>query len=149
MRKWLFALACMAAPASAQYTATMPSTCRADGSQCVSASTVVNPDGTAIGSSTPVVTNPTSTSVSGTVAVANTYQSALAASSTRKGCLIINTSAAQEYVFLGAPGSATTATSIPLASMQTLSCAAGNMVVGDQISITSPTVSSTFLVISQ
>lgn len=36
------------APAHAQYTATLPTTCRADGSQCVASTPVTNPDGTPI-----------------------------------------------------------------------------------------------------
>lgn len=91
-----------------------------------------------------------STSTAGTVAVANTYQSALAASATRKGCAIYNTSAAVELVFLGAPGSATAATSIPVPAGGSFNCASfQGLVLTDQISITSATGAATFVVVSQ
>jgi hypothetical protein len=45
-------VALLATPAAAQFTATLPATCRADGSGCVTAITVVNPDGTRIAGGT-------------------------------------------------------------------------------------------------
>jgi hypothetical protein len=110
-------------------------------------------DGTAtaalcnFGGGTPTTAN--STTVNGAVQTANAFQSALAASPTRKGCLIVNTSTAVELVFLGAPASATAAKAIPLAAGQNFSCAAGPVVVADQISITSATAGATFVVVSQ
>lgn len=95
------------------------------------------------------VTTATSTQTAGTVATANTFQSVLAASSTRRGCLIVNTSAAVEYVFLGAPGSATIPSSFPLAAGQSFSCVAGRIVVADQISMTSATAGASFVVAVQ
>lgn len=91
-----------------------------------------------------------STTVAGTVAVANTYQSALAANPARKGCAIYNTSANAELVFLGAPGSASAATSIPIPAGGSFNCGSfQGLVITDQISITSATVASTFVVVSQ
>lgn len=92
----------------------------------------------------------TSTTTSGTVATANTYQSALAANATRKGCGIYNTSANVELVFLGAPGSATSAMSIPIPAGGSFSCGSfQGLVVTDQISITSATATSSFVVVTQ
>lgn len=93
----------------------------------------------------------TSTSVGGTTsATANTYTSVLAANTSRKGCLIQNTSANVELAFLGAPGSATTATSISIPAGGTFNCASpGGLVISDQISLTSATASSTYVVVSQ
>jgi hypothetical protein len=91
-----------------------------------------------------------STSTAGTVAVANTFQSALAALPTRKGCAIYNTSASVELVYLGAPGSASAATAIPVAAGGSFNCGSfQGLVITDQISITSATAAATFVVVSQ
>ena len=91
-----------------------------------------------------------SATASGAVAVANTYQSALAANPARKGCAIYNTSANAELIYLGAPGGATAATSIPLPAGGSFNCGSfQGIVLTDQISITSSIVPSTFVVVSQ
>jgi hypothetical protein len=109
---------------------------------------IYNPDGTLHDFSAP--RRATSTTANGSVTTANTFQSALAASATRKGCTIYNTSAAVILMFLGAPGSATSAKSIPIPAGGGLSCtAAGGLVITDQISLTSATAGATFVVISQ
>lgn len=87
----------------------------------------------------------TTTPVGGTVTTHGTFQTALASSATRKGCLVVNTSTDVEYVFFGANGSATEATSIPLAAAAvaggqggSLSCAVGGLAVAtDNLAITS------------
>lgn len=91
----------------------------------------------------------TSTTTSGTVTTANTYQSILAADSARKGCLVQNTSTATELLFIGAPGSATAANSFTLAAGGTFSCASGPIIVTDQLSVTSGTTGSPFVVAKQ
>lgn len=92
----------------------------------------------------------TSTPVAGSVATANTFQSALAAAPARKGCAIYNTSAAVELVYLGAPGSATAAASIPVPAGGSFNCGSfQGLVLTDQISITSATAAATFVVVSQ
>lgn len=107
---------------------------------------LLNTDGTSGG--IPVRT--TSTTTNGTVAVANTFQSALAGNANRRGCAIYNNSANAELIFLGAPGSATAANSIPLPAGGSFNCGSfQGIVLTDQISITSATVSSTFVVVSQ
>lgn len=107
---------------------------------------VLNSDGTAGGLPQPV----TSTTTNGTVTTANTFQSALAANPTRKGCAIYNTSANAELVFLGAPGSATAANAIPIAAGGSFNCGSfQGIVITDQISITSATAASTFVVVRQ
>lgn len=106
----------------------------------------INPDGTAGG----LPQRATSTTTSGSVTAANVYQSALAANANRKGCAIYNNSANAELIFLGAPGSATTATSIPLPAGGSFNCGSfQGIVLTDQISITSATAASTFVVVSQ
>lgn len=140
----LLALIC-ASPALAQVTAP---TYRNTAGQMQGADGVfiLNGDGTSGG--IPVRT--TSTTTNGTVAVANTFQSALAANANRRGCAIYNNSANAELIFLGAPGSATAANSIPLPAGGSFNCGSfQGIVLTDQISITSATVSSTFLVVSQ
>lgn len=92
----------------------------------------------------------TSTTTNGSVATANTFQSALAGNAIRKGCAIYNNSANSELIFLGAPGSATPANAIPLPAGGAFNCGSfQGIVLTDQISITSATVASTFVVVSQ
>lgn len=85
-----------------------------------------------------------------TSATINTFTAALAASGTRKGCMLVNTSANIELIFLGAIGSATTVNAMPLAAGATFNCASpGGVVVTDAVNIASGTASSTFVVVSQ
>jgi len=139
------ALALASSPALAQVTA--PTYNGPGGNTLVAQGVMVlNSDGT--NGSLPQ--RATSTTTNSSVATANTYQSALAASATRKGCAIYNTSANAELLFLGAPGSATAANSIPLPAGGSFNCGSfQGIVLTDQISITSATVASTFVVVSQ
>lgn len=90
-----------------------------------------------------VITQPqgvTTLNKSGTIAVTNTFQQVLAASTNtrgRTGCLVQNNGSNAMYVFAGAISSATTAKSVKLASGQGFNCSTGNGgVLKDQISIT-------------
>ena len=84
----------------------------------------------------------TSTNVSTTITVTNTFQSLQAASTTRKGCLIQNGGSNNMWVFFGPIASATKALSfliVPVgnAGDNSISCATGTGgVLGDQVSIT-------------
>lgn len=79
----------------------------------------------------------TSTNLSGTVAVTNTFQSIQVSTAGRNGCTVQNNDTNSMWVFFGAIGSATKAHSIVLAAGQALSCAVGGLgVLTDQISIT-------------
>lgn len=98
----------------------------------------------------------TSTVTNSTITTGNTYQSALASNTSRKGCLITNKSTNTELIFIGAPGSAATATSLILAAGTastdggSFSCGLSQgVVITDQISITSATSTSAYNVISQ
>lgn len=91
----------------------------------------------------------TSASSGAAIAAANVYQQVMAASTVRKGCAIYNTSAAAMLVYLGAPGAATAAASIPLPAGAQFSCTTPALVIGDQISITSATAGATFVVVAQ
>ncbi len=146
MRIPIALLACLiATPATAQVTA--PAFRDTAGQLQQSQGVVVlNADGTSGGIPQPV----TSTTTNGSVTTANTFQSALAASPTRKGCAIYNNSAAAELVFLGAPGSATAANAIPLPAGGSFNCGSfQGIVLTDQISITSATAGATFVVVRQ
>lgn len=91
-----------------------------------------------------------SATVGGFVATANIFQSVLAVNGNRLGCAIYNTSAAAELIFLGAPGSATTGTSIPLPAGGSFNCGSfQGLVLTDQVSITSATQGATFVAVSQ
>lgn len=82
----------------------------------------------------------TSTNLSSTISVTNTFQSIQASTAGRKGCLIQNQSTTNAmWVFFGAIGSATKASSFILDSSHGLqiSCAVGGLgVLTDQVSIT-------------
>lgn len=93
----------------------------------------------------------TTTNGSSTVATGGTFQSALASSATRKGCLIQNPTTATEplYVYFGANGSATTANSISLGAGASVSCNAGTIVLTDNVSVTATTSTHAFIVMSQ
>jgi hypothetical protein len=92
----------------------------------------------------------TSAPTAGSVATANAFQSALTASAARKGCALYNTSAATILLFLGAPGTATAATSIPVPAGGSFNCGSfQGLVLTDQISVTSATAGATFVVVSQ
>ena len=137
MRLLLACLVALAAPASAQVTA---ESYRNAAGQLQ--------DGVGITNIAPI--RSTSTSTAGTIAGANAFQSALAASSGRKGCAIYNTSAAAMLVYLGAPGSATAATSIPVPAGGSFNCGSfQGLVLTDQISVTSATAGATFVVVAQ
>lgn len=98
----------------------------------------------------------TTTSTNSTIAAANTFQSAIAASITRKGCLLVNKSTGPLLVYVGAPGSATTAQSIILAA-GTSTTDGGSFncglfqgaVLTDQISVRSATMGAAFAVLTQ
>lgn len=79
----------------------------------------------------------TSTNLSGTIAVTNTFQSIQALTAGRKGCLIQNNSARNMYVFFGTMASATLTNTYILAAGTSISCAVGGLGVStDQVSIT-------------
>lgn len=100
-----------------------------------------------------LVANPgyTSTQIGSTVTTHLTFQSALASSSTRHGCLFVNTSADKMWVFFGATGSATTSNAIPLSAGQNISCGlTGGGVATDNMAVTSnATDGATYVVVSQ
>ncbi len=94
----------------------------------------------------------TSTSGSSTVTTGGTFQSALASNANRKGCLIQNPATATEnlFVFFGATGSATTATSFSLPAGAAMSCATGaGFVLTDNVAITGATTGHAYILVSQ
>lgn len=139
------AAAFFASAASAQVTA--PSYQTATGNTLSGQGVfLLNTDGTS--GSIPVRT--TSTTTNGSVATANTFQSALAANANRRGCAIYNNSASAELIYLGAPGSASAANGIPLPAGNAFNCGSfQGIVLTDQVSITSATAGATFVVVSQ
>lgn len=99
------------------------------------------------GSGGAVVVTPsgvTSTNVSSTIAITDTFQSLQVATSTRKGCTVQNNGSAAMYVFFGAIGSATKAASLVLSPGDVANCTVGSIVLTDQISITG-TATQTFM----
>lgn len=149
LRHYLMAVAGAAAffvsPSAAQtvaptYTTSTGNTLNAQGV------VILNSDGTNGG--TPQRAN--SVTTNGSVTAANTFQSALPANANRKGCAIYNNSANAEAIYLGAPGSASAANAIPLPAGGAFNCGSfQGIVLTDQVSITSATAGSTFVVVSQ
>ncbi len=90
--RYLYALAAMltASPSIAQYTARMPSTCTPDGTSCIAATPVVNPDGSVIGAG----------GASGGATAANQTAAGTAAQ-TVQGADAINTAAVSKPVGIG------------------------------------------------
>lgn len=79
----------------------------------------------------------TSTNLSSTIAVTNTFQSIQVSTAGRNGCAIQNNDTNTMWVFFGAIGGATKAKSVALAAGQSVACAVGGIgVLTDQISIT-------------
>lgn len=113
-----------------QVGTTAPNTCNMPVSATVSASVSVAPL--------------TSTNLSGTISVTNTFQSIQASTAGRNGCLIQNNSTANEmWVYFGAIGGATKGKSFGLppgtstAPGGSISCSVGGLgVLTDQVSIT-------------
>lgn len=105
---------------------------------CVAAQAVIN------------ATAMATTSTAGVIVAANTYQQALAASSSRYGCMIANTSSDTLRVFLGDPTLATDAMAIPIPPGSTFNCASpGGLIVVDQIAVAAPSAGDTFVVLNQ
>lgn len=77
----------------------------------------------------------TSTNVSGTIAVTNTFQEVFGAGP-KAGCTIQNNGAATMWVFFGPIASATKAKSVVLLTGQSVSCNSPGITLSDQISIT-------------
>lgn len=119
--------------------------CTKGGSGGAVTATITGPLGTQTSASSVAVTiNPngvTTTPTGYTVTTANTFQSVLAASATRKGCLLQNTNAGGgdvEYVFFGPNASATEGASIQVAPGGAVNCATGSgQVLIDNVSVTS------------
>jgi len=140
-----------------------PITQNTAGQQCgtnaggsASSVTVTGPLGQATAAASVSVTvNPngvTTTNASSTVATGGTFQSAIASSSTRKGCFVQNPTTATEplFVFFGANGSATTATSVSLSPGASVNCTTGSgQVLTDNVSVTATTTSHAFVAMNQ
>ena len=91
------------------------------------------------------------TTASSTIAVTNTFQSALPSPGTskRNGCNIQNTGTHTEYVYFGAIASATTSNAYQLSPGQPISCATySGGVLQDAVSITG-TAGDGYVVTSQ
>ena len=93
----------------------------------------------------------TTTQVGGTTsATAGTFISVLAASSTRKGCLVQNTSGSVMYVYLGLTASATIANSLQVSAGGSFGCTPpGGIVVQDNVAVASAGASAAYVVSAQ
>ena len=110
------------------------------------------PSGTnSIGSVLTAATGVTTVEVGGTTsATAGTFVSALAASGTRKGCLLQNTSSSVLYVYLGATSSATITNSLQISAGGSFGCMPpGGIVLQDNVAVASAGASATYVVAAQ
>jgi hypothetical protein len=90
-----------------------------------------------------------STTIAGTIAAANAYQTVLAADALRKGCTIQNKSAATMRLHLGATAAAADARAFDLPAGGTFACNGDGLVITDEISIASATAGAAFVVARQ
>ena len=88
----------------------------------------------------------TTVPVSGTITAGNTFQSIMAADTSRVGCAIQNTSTHTMYFYVGATASATTSNSLQVAPNGMFNCQnpGGTVVVTDNIAVTTSTTNDTF-----
>ncbi len=110
------------------------------------------PAGTnSIGSVLTAATGVTTVQTGGTTsATAGTFTSVLAASGTRKGCLLQNTSGSVMYVYLGAVSSATIANSLQISAGGSFGCLPpGGIVLQDNVAVASAGASATYVVAAQ
>jgi hypothetical protein len=108
----------------------------------------VSAAGTCIDLSVP--STATSTQAATTLGSAGTFSSVLASNTSRKGCLVENTSAENEWVYFGATGSATTANSLKVAAGYAVNCSSGPIVASDNIAVAGSVSSGdTVVVVSQ
>lgn len=95
------------------------------------------------------VTASSATQINSTITLGATFQTALAASSTRKSCLLQNTSTHLMYVYVGVLGSATTANSFQVPAGGSFACGSELAVVSNAINITTSTTADTYVIASQ
>jgi hypothetical protein len=108
----------------------------------------VNAAGNCIDLSVP--STATSTQAATTLGSAGTFSSVLASNTSRKGCLVENTSAENEWVYFGATGSATTSNSLKVAAGYAVNCSSGPIVASDNIAVAGSVSSGdTVVVVSQ
>lgn len=138
MKRVLFALVTLLLPAAAyaQMKATPPITMNDAMGQFWSLEGMTTADGAVAIGTYPALTA-TITQTNGTVSAASTFQTALAASTARRGCVVQNTSTATEYVSVNA--SPTEAASRQLAAGAVYQCASSQA-----IEITSGTAAAAF-----
>ena len=85
----------------------------------------------------------------GTISVTNTYQQALAARTTRNGCLIYNNGTHTMLVYFGAIASATTSNGLPVTAGTAIYCSTPyGAVLTDAVNITG-TAGDAFIVLNQ
>lgn len=79
---------------------------------------------------------PSNGSTAGVIVSTNTFQQAIPAFPTRRGCTIQNNGTNNMRVFIGAIGSASTTNSFILAAGQSLNCNSGPIILNDAVNIT-------------
>lgn len=90
-----------------------------------------------------------STQISSTIGTGGVFQTALAASATRKGCTLQNTSTHTMSVYVGILGTATTGLSFQVPAGGFFYCGGAGVVVNDAINITTSTTADTYVLASQ
>lgn len=100
----------------------------------------------------PVITQPfgaATTQTAGTITLGGTFQTALAASANRKGCMIQNTGVRTLHVFFGPLAGATTAKAIQVAPGGAVSCSVGGIVLTDAVNVVTTTTADTYVLAAQ
>lgn len=78
----------------------------------------------------------TNTQAGSTIAVTNTFQTAIAANATRTGCLVQNQSSRTQYVYFGTVAAASLAASWQVPAGGSISCNAPGVVISTAVAIT-------------
>lgn len=94
------------------------------------------------------MTQRTTTTASGTIAVTNTFQTALALQSTRNNCTLQNQGTHTMYVHFGVLADATLAKAFQLAAGQAITCSNPGVVLTDAVNVTG-TSGDAYVVTSQ
>jgi hypothetical protein len=90
----------------------------------------------------------TATITSGTITTGNTYQTVLAASTARKGCIIQNRSGSAMRLYIGTAAAATDVKAIDIIAGEKFNCSLHGVVMTDEISLTATSSGGAYVVVA-
>jgi hypothetical protein len=90
----------------------------------------------------------TATITNGTITTGNTYQTVLAASATRKGCIIQNRSGSAMRLFIGPVANALDVKALDIIAGEKWNCSLHGLVLTDEIALTASASGGAFVVVA-